>query len=407
MSVWSIGAAGIVNPTTADSLFSALGSDRQAQMQTLAQTALARGADRYTSGDYTGAARAFQSAVALDPSHDNVIKAFNLVATADLQANDTAGAMKAYKSSISMAPDDDAAHVKLGNIYFSQKDYVNAEKEYTMAVRISPTSSTNILSLGQAYLAEGKYNDAEQKFQQVVKMDPAHESGYYSLGQTYSKEGRYSDAITQFQKVISIKSDFYQAYVDLGSAYADANQPDQAQEQLKFLNNNNQSNLASLLSQYIDTVTNPKFSSVFSTNGFSTMQGPGTQVYSLDYNLMTPNATKLFSMVFTFSKDMAPLSIQNPYNWSITKSQTGAPGGAYNWGLPTKPTDVQISPIPLSVQYDSTSASATVSFLVKQNSAGTGTIDPSHIMFKFSGKDIFGNAMDTSADEFGGLSQIV
>jgi hypothetical protein len=45
--------------------------------------------------------------------------------------------------------------------------------------------------------------------------------------------------------------------------------------------------------------------------------------------------------------------------------------------------------------------------IVKQSSAGTGTIDPSHIMFKFRGEDIFGNAMATSADEFGGISQIV
>jgi tetratricopeptide (TPR) repeat protein len=406
MSLWSIGASGLVRTTTADLLFSALGSDKQSQMQTLAQTALARGADKYTSGDYKGAALAFRSAVALDPSHDNAIKAFNLMATAYLQANDTADAMKAYKSSISMAPDDDSAHVKLGNIYFSQQDYVNAEKEYTMAVRISPTSSTNILSLGQAYLAEGKFSDAERQFQQVIKMDPAHESGYYALGQTYSKEGRYNDAIAQFQKVVSIKSDFYQAYVDLGSAYADLKQPDKAQEQLDVLNKN-KPDLAPLLSQYIDTVTNPKFASVYSPNGFSTQLGPGTHVYNLNWSLAAPNATKLFTMVFTFSKEMDPLSVQNPYNWSITQSQTGSPGGPYNWGLPIQQTDVGIAPIPLSVAYDTSSASATVSFLVKQNSTGTGTLDPSHIMFKFSGKDIFGNAMDTSADEFGGISQIV
>jgi hypothetical protein len=68
---------------------------------------------------------------------------------------------------------------------------------------------------------------------------------------------------------------------------------------------------------------------------------------------------------------------------------------------------VQISPIPVSVAYDASSASATVSFLIQQNAAGTGTIDPSHIMFKFSGSDMYGNTMNTTADEYGGISQIV
>ena len=36
-----------------------------------------------------------------------------------------------------------------------------------------------------------------------------------------------------------------------------------------------------------------------------------------------------------------------------------------------------------------------------------GTIDPSHIAFKFKGEDKFGNAMDPKADEFTGFSRVV
>jgi tetratricopeptide (TPR) repeat protein len=389
-------------------LFSALATQQQLGNQSLAQSAMAAGADQALAGNYKAAALDFTRSISYDPSTDNVVKAYNLIATVDKQDNNVDGALKAYKSSLAVSPQNYATHVSLGNIYFSQKDYGNAEKEYKSAVSLNPTSSTNIFSLGQAYLAEGRYQDAEKLFKQVISMSPESESGYYALGQTYSKEGRYSDAINEFQKVTGLNPGFYAVHVDLGSAYADLGQTDKANEELNFLKTNDPTN-ASLLSTYIDSVTKPRFSAAYGagTNSFNSSLGPGTQVYELNSSLSTPNAAKLFSMAFVFSKDMDPMSVQNPYNWTISKSQNGARGGAYNWGLPVQSTDVQISPIPISIAYDPSSTTATVSFLVKQNADDTGTIDPSHVVFKFNGKDIFGNTMNTSADEFGGISQIV
>jgi hypothetical protein len=47
---------------------------------------------------------------------------------------------------------------------------------------------------------------------------------------------------------------------------------------------------------------------------------------------------------------------------------------------------------------------ATVLFKISQNSTATGTIDPSHINFTFSGKDVLGLSMDKSADMYSGFS---
>jgi hypothetical protein len=46
-------------------------------------------------------------------------------------------------------------------------------------------------------------------------------------------------------------------------------------------------------------------------------------------------------------------------------------------------------------------------FRVSQNADGNATLDPSHIMFRFMGKDAYGNTMDTSSDEYSGISMIV
>ena len=402
MSMWS------VDSTYSDALFSAMNS-QQGQMSTLAQNALAQGADMYTKGNYSGAIQQFKRAIALDSStQDTVVKAENLLATVYIKQGKTQDAIKAYQSSIAMYPTDDTAHLNLGNIYFNQQDYGKAEAEYKAAYRNNPSNSTNLFSLGQVYLSTGRYREAENAFKNVIKMTPAEYGGYYALGQTYSKEGRTQDAIDQFQKVISLNKDFYNVHVDLGSAYADLGQMDKAQEQLSILQSqSSDSNLSSLLNAYIDKVTKPQMIGAYNTSGFLTSIGPGTPIVALNSSLSTPNATQQFSMKFIFSKAMDATTVQNPYDWTITKSAPGSPGGAYNWGLKPPSTDVNISPIPVSVVYDADKLTATVTFNIQQNSTATGTIDPEHIMFSFRGKDAYGNSMDTTADQYSGISKFV
>jgi tetratricopeptide (TPR) repeat protein len=401
MSISSTGS-----PTTAaDVLFSAL-SGRQTQMTSLAQTALSSGADRAMKGDYAGATREFRRAIGLDSSPANAVTAYNLLATSYIQMGRTEDAVKAYKASISMAPTDDTAHLKLGNIYFSQGRYNDAETEYKTAVKNNPTSSTNRFSLGQVYLATDRSREAEAVFKSVIRMDPGQYGGYYALGQTYVKEGRQQDAVAEFKKVIGLKKDFYEVHVDLGAAYADLGRMTDAKNELSILQDK-APNLASLLSAHIDKTTKPKILAAYNTSGFDNSNGPGTPVSDLDGSLSAPGASRLFSMTFIFTKDMDASSVLNPYNWSITKAAYGSAGGAYNWGLPTPSTDVKISPVPVSVAFLPGSLSATVSFLVDQNAGADGTIDPSHLKFKFTGKDSYGNAMDVSADEYSGISKIV
>ena len=397
-------ALNAISSSTADQLFSAIGN-QQSQFQALSQAALSRGADRALQKDYDGAATEFRRAISFDPSPDNAVQALDLLATVYLQADKPDEAMKAYQSSIAIDPSNDATHLKLGNIYFSNGSYSEAEKEYKTAVTISPSSSADILSLGQAYLSEGRYQDAEASFQKVTSLDPGHYAGYYAFGQTYYKEGKLDDAVKQFEKVAELKPDFYDVAVDLGSAYADLKMTDQAQEQLDTLNAN-KPDLAPLLSTYMEQAASPQFSAVYNLTGFNDTLGPGTRLYDLVSSLGTPNGVAQCTMLFSFNKEMDSASIQNPYNWSISRSAATSPEGPYNWGLPVAQTEATISPVPASVVYHPDSRSAEVTFFVSQNADLSATLDPSHLVFKFGGKDVYGNSMDAAADEYNGISKI-
>ena len=92
-------------------------------------------------------------------------------------------------------------------------------------------------------------------------------------------------------------------------------------------------------------------------------------------------------------------SVQDINNWTITKASGGA-AGYYNNLLPILPTEAYIPQNPMTVTYDPDKQSATVNFMLSQNSTGDATIDSAHMVFKFSGKDVTGKTIDPTADEW-------
>ncbi len=388
-----------------DQLFSAL-CQSSSNVEYLTGASLSRGVDLYQKGNYSSCIEDFKRVIGLGPTSDNAAKAYSFLGTAYLQLNRTDDAIAAYKEYSRSFPSSDDPHNKLGNIYFDQKRYAEAEKEYKAAVNLNSQSATNWYSLGQAYLAEGQYDEAQNAFTKVKQISPMNYSGCYGLGQVYYKRGEYKEAINQFQQVLEMKRDFTAVHVDLGYAYADMGDMDNANQQVKLLNNVDQAS-ANLLSAYVNKISPPTLLAAYSVNGFSVAFAPGTALSSLDPSLSNAGASKDFTMNFIFSKEMDAASVQDPYNWEVMRAAPGTPGGAYNWGLPVPPTETQITLFPKSVVYDPDSLSAKVTFEIDQNASANGTVDPSHIMFKFSGSDSYGNSMDPQADEYGGLSLIV
>ncbi len=93
-------------------------------------------------------------------------------------------------------------------------------------------------------------------------------------------------------------------------------------------------------------------------------------------------------------------SVMDTTKWNIRKA-SGIEEGYYNNGVYTSDRhDATFSPIPKLVTYDPTTLRATVTFSINQNAEGNATIDPSRLVFRFSGVDINGRSMDTTADEY-------
>ncbi len=372
------------------------------QLESLASNALSRGMTLYMNQNYESAVQEFRRAIGLSPTSDFAVTSAHYMADAYLQMDDSKNAAEAYETAIALNPNRDDSHIKLGNLYYTEKRYKESEQKFKEAVRINP-SANNHYSLGQAYLGQELYNDARIQFNKVIQLTPESPNGYYGLGQAFSGQGQYQEAVFKFQKALQHDPQLLDAHAEIGYAYADMGEEEMARQKLDFLESEDPI-LADSLSRYMYKVDRPKIMHARSTGTFLYLLPPRTQLAVMDEYLENANAELTFKMVFQFDKQMDRESVENTFNWNITRATGAGPGQAYNYGFPIPDSEVSLPLFPEHVYYNADELTATVYFKIKQNADATGSIDPSHIEFKFTGIDIFGLAMDSDYDQFTGFS---
>ncbi len=387
---------------SSDALMSAL-YPQQDQIEQFSRDSLSHGIDLYISGDYKGAIKEFTRAIGLSPYSEYSSTASKYMANAYLQLGETEKAIGVYKKAVNLNPVDDDVRVQLGNLYFGLNRFEEAAAEYKEALRIYP-SSNNYFSLGQAYLHLDRLDEAEAAFSQVKRMDPQKPNGDYGLGLTYSKMGLYEQAVEHFEKAVSMNKEFYDGYAEMGYAYMDMGDKDKAMEMVDFLMEKDVS-LAYTLSAYIYQEDAPNFSYAYYTEAFGGFPSK-TPLSSLDSYLANADASKTFTLIVVFDKEMDRESVENLANWRIYRSIGSGPGEAYNYGLSIPDTEVSLPPLPLNVYYDAENQTARVQFKITQNATADGTIDPSHVEFCFMGEDVYGNQMDPTADQYSTFSGV-
>ncbi len=385
---------------SSEKMFSALTSQIGLKMQ-MSTTMLSSGLTLYQNGKTDKAIAALKQATAYAP--DNV-EAYNYLAKAYLKQGKTTEAINSYKISLALDGSQTDIHTELGNVYFADKRYAEAEQAFKTAAQKDPADNLAPYTLGQLYLQTERYSEAETQFKKVIKMTPKDGNVYFALGATYNKMERFDEAVSQLDKAVSLKKDFALAHFELGAAYLGLDQKDKAEEQLATLKGLDSVLYANLKQD----LTNPKilaFDAAKST--FNTTLGAGTPLSFLNADLLFPSASKDFTMTFQFNSEMDASSVMNITNWSISKA-TGGEAGLYNNGVTLYPEkEAVISHIPKSVMYDASTYQATVTFSLAQNPYGTAVIDPSHLVFKFSGIDMDGKKMDQSADQYNGFKGLV
>ena len=386
-----------MDPTTIDYFFSAL-NPSQTQQSDVAQYSLAAAAQLIQNKKYPQAITQVKRAIAMDPSSQD---AYSTLGSLYLQTGNTKGAIDAYKSQIRVNPSSADAYNSLGNAYLQAGDQANAEKAYKTSARMDGSTTYAPYALGNMYLQQGRYAEATTQFAKVVSIAPQDAHGYYGLAAVDNKQGNFSAAVTQANRAINLDKTFAEPHFELGKAYLGLGQKDEAEKQQTILDTMNPT-MASDLNTLLSA---PKMvASLPSSSSFNILKQPNTLLKTLDPSLLFPNSSKDFTLTFQFDSQMDAASVMNVANWSISKA-SGGQEGLYNNGVTLhQDTQVSVPSTPKRVIYDPQTMQATVFFTLSQNSAVNAEIDPSHIVFQFSGTDANGKAMDTSADQVDGFA---
>lgn len=377
-------------------LLDVLGQDQSAQRSQLAQYAIIKASQYMRDDRKDDAITAFKQALAFDPQNTT---ALSYMGNLNLSLGNQFEAIKAFKELVRLQPDSVDARMKLGNAYLQDKQYAESEKVYEQAAKLDPTDPLPNFTLGMQYLDTGRLQDAEAKFLEVQRQVPGDGNVYYGLGILYNKQGKYEDAAKSLITALGLKPNFPAAKYELGVAFSNLGMQDEANAQLESLIND-RSAYAADLNFVLDK---PRMASmaVAPQSQFNLSLGAQTPLWYFDASFLTPNTSKAVSVNIQFDKNMDPASVVNPKNWTIGKAKGGV-AGYYNNTVPTSANEVTIPSTPLAVTYNAYTGEATVTFMINQNANADATIDPGHLVFKFTGKDADGRSMDTSADEIDG-----
>ncbi|OGV73601.1 MAG: hypothetical protein A3B82_02325 [Methylophilales bacterium RIFCSPHIGHO2_02_FULL_57_10] len=376
----------------------ALWQNRVQDRAQMAQYSILRAADFLKANRKEDAIREFKHALAMDPNNTT---ATTYIGNINLSLGKTEEAIAAFKDLVRQQPNSSDGHIKLGNAYISNKQYDLSEVEFRTAARLDPSNPLPDYTLGQQYLFTGRLKDAENQFLKVQRMAPGDANVYYGLGATYNALGRHDEAVRTLNTALSLKPNNPPVNYELGIAYDKLGDREAAQNQLKAL-----SAAGSSLAQDLAFVVNkPQMLWINgSTSSFNTTLRAGSPVWYQDISLLAADTSKSLTVDIQFATAMDVGSVMNPLNWSITKAHS-TEGGYYNNSAPVNISqEAAILPTPTSVTYNKITGVAKVTFTVNQNSTANATIDPSHLVFKFSGKDAFGRSMDPSADEIDGYA---
>jgi tetratricopeptide (TPR) repeat protein len=397
---------GVLDFAASSSAFASLTSDLDARRTQIAQYAIYRAAQYMSEGNQESAIKQFKTALAFDSDNATALNYLGQIYQSQGKTDEAIKYLQKVVTNDKLSAD---AHKDLGNAYLQAKQYDKAEGEFKLAAGLDPTDQVADYTLGLLYTETGRYTEAEKQLKKVGAREPNDANVPYSLGILYNKMGRTKDAVSQLQKALSLKQDFAAANYELGSTYMTLGETDKAREQLAILYNKG----SELYSDLEFLVNKPQIVTIQEDENvsFNTGLGGGTPVWMLDpANLSAPGSTMRVAVAIQFSNEMDVKSIMDPSNWEISKGK-GTEAGYYNNMLPVGANEATIPSRPYSVVYDARTRTAKVFFILCQNSSidiANGnfgaTIDPRHLVFKFSGIDAAGRKMDTAGDQVDGYS---
>jgi tetratricopeptide (TPR) repeat protein len=179
---------------------------------------LGRLAEAHTQiGDYVGAEKLFEEALALGEADGNEELRLRF-AEAALEAHDPARARALAEAVLVSNPKSAGARLIAGEALLKSNENEQARKQLEAAVALDPSYKDG-LALATAYLALADTKDADTLFAEMSKGFGDKAAIHVDFGRAYGEAGYPDKAIVEFEKAIARDETFPEAHYSLGASY--------------------------------------------------------------------------------------------------------------------------------------------------------------------------------------------
>ncbi len=168
------------------------------------------------TADLEGAAKFFNDAILIDPSH---IESYKNLAYTHLRSNNLPGAIKAYQDYLAINPKEISILNEVTRLYLENKEYVKAQETAKTVISVDAANIDAISNLAMAYDLDGQNAMAIQTYETALAKNPEDQDLIFNLARLNYLNKEYDKAIAMFQKVITLSPDDYDANLNVGNAY--------------------------------------------------------------------------------------------------------------------------------------------------------------------------------------------
>lgn len=131
-------------------------------------------------------------------------------------------AVRAYKESVRINPNDAAVWVKLGTLYAWLEDPENVKASFDHALILRPDDISILTDIGDGYDHLGDHGKAAQLFREAVRLQPANADLWVGLARVL-KATDHTQAMQALQRAEELKPRSAQTWVLIGMDYKSLN----------------------------------------------------------------------------------------------------------------------------------------------------------------------------------------
>jgi tetratricopeptide (TPR) repeat protein len=174
----------------------------------------------------------YQKLVSLAPDS---ARAHQLLAEADLAAQNPTEAEAEFKNALRVNPSSGEVATELAELKRSQSKFDEAISYYTQAADHGTLNYEIAYGLGACYTYKQDYAQAVMWLRKAVTLDPDSSAGRFALGNALFQGGQLEAAIPELKRSLELEPRLKQAYFLLGRIYARLGRMDEAHAALRKL----------------------------------------------------------------------------------------------------------------------------------------------------------------------------